>query len=178
MSIPRLFLVSHYFSSLFASSLQKVLKYWQNPAMRRSTDYNAYYSNSSKIDNEGFTDIFYYDTRFILILFSIAPCLIFKTTENMYLYGSVAVIFSCLILFDPIHELLNVGYLKKGFKSYSYSYINYVCAITFFGIVAGATVLKRVVERSESENRMVNTKREEALTNLEKQNKQITAGWE
>lgn len=104
-----------------------------------------------KLVDNTFTDILYYDARFILILFSIVPCLVFDVNEWKSTYSSLTVIFLIIILFDPIHEILQVGYYQKGFAGTSYYYINYVAVLTFVGITAGALVLRRIVHQYESQ---------------------------
>jgi signal transduction histidine kinase len=129
----------------------------------------------AKLDEPGFTDILYYDTRFMLILIGIVPCLIFRMEDKKSLYGCLTVTFLALSLFDPIHEFFEVGYFQKGFKSSSYYYINYVALITFFGIVAAALNLKFVVEKAENENLVVNKVLSDTLKDVESQNEEITA---
>lgn len=136
----------------------------------------------AKVYEPGFTDILYYDSRFFMILFAIVPCLIFDTSEYIWLYGSLGVLMIILLLFDPLHELFGVGYFQKGFQSQSYYYINYVAAISFCGIAAGAISLKRVIENAEAQNNAfkadlveTNRKLSEVLTDLETQNHEIIA---
>src|SRR5688572_22329108 len=112
----------------------------------------------AKLNSSTFTDILYYDSRFILILLAIVPCLIFNTTDKLSLYGSLFAIAALLMVFDPLHEIFNVGYFQRGFSSGSYYYINYVALITFFGIVAGALSLKFVMDKTEHENLLANNK--------------------
>src|SRR5688572_2471393 len=61
----------------------------------------------AKLNSSTFTDILYYDARFILILLAIVPCLIFNTSEKLALYGSLFLIALVLMLFDPLHEVYN-----------------------------------------------------------------------
>ena len=129
----------------------------------------------AKLNSSTFTDILYYDARFILILLSIVPCLIFNTSDKVSLYSSLSVIAVILLMFDPVHEIYNVGYFQRGFSSGSYYYINYVAFITFFGIVAGALSLKFVMEKTERENIQANQKLSGALHNVEAQNEEIKA---
>jgi signal transduction histidine kinase len=129
----------------------------------------------AKAYSQSFTDILYYDTRFVLILCGIVPCLVFDTSDHFGLYGSLSVIFLCLVLFDPIHEIFHLGYFQRGFKSHSYYYINYIALITFFGISTGAIVLKRVIEKTTNENFAANKKLSNALRNLEATNEEIIA---
>jgi signal transduction histidine kinase len=136
----------------------------------------------AKLDDMSFTDILYYDSRFFLILFAIVPCLVFETSEKLRLYGCLALLLATLLAFDPVHELFGVGYYQKGFQGTSYYFINYVCAITFFGLAAGAISLKKVVENTEHQNNLykadlmeTNQKLSEVLHDVEAQNEEITA---
>jgi signal transduction histidine kinase len=136
----------------------------------------------AKIREPSFTDMLYYDSRFFLIVFSIVPCLIFDTKEKFLLYGCLIAVFLTLLVFDPVHEFFGVGYFQKNFSGRSYYYINYVAAITFVGITAGAISLKRVVEKAELENEIfkndlqqVNNKLQQTLNDLEAQNEEISA---
>jgi signal transduction histidine kinase len=136
----------------------------------------------AKIHDGTFTDILYYDSRFFLILFAIVPCLVFETSERLRLYGCLSLLLLTLLMFDPVHELFGVGYYQKGFQGTSYYFINYVSALSFFGIAAGAISLKKVVENTERVNeiykadlRKTNQKLYEALNDLESQNEEITA---
>lgn len=134
----------------------------------------------AKLYDPGFTDILYYDARFFIILLSIVPCLIFSTSEYVKLGSSLFVILMSLILFDPIHELLGVGYFQRGFESHSYYYINHAALITFAGITAGAIAMKIVIEKTEQKNLEFkldlvekNIQLSELLKNVETQNEEI-----
>jgi hypothetical protein len=134
----------------------------------------------AKINDPAYTDILYYDARFILILLSTIPCLVFDLKEYFPLYGSLGIVLLSLVFFDPIHEMLGVGYYQRGFASSSYFYINYVCVIAFVGIVGGAITLKVFIEKYEKQNELFKldliTKNGElidALKNIETQNEEI-----
>lgn len=134
----------------------------------------------AKIYATSFTDILYYDSRFVLLIITIVPCLIFDTTERPLLYGCLGTILAAIILFDPIHELFNVGYYQKGFLGSSYYFINVFTIIGFAGIAIGAISQKRVIEKTEYLNQVIkndlinkNKELSTALNNLEKQNKEI-----
>jgi signal transduction histidine kinase len=136
----------------------------------------------AKIFEPSFTDILYYDSRFFLVLFAIVPCLIFDTTEKLQLYGCIGSLLGIVIAFDPVHEVLGVGYYQKGFTGSSYYYINYVTIIAFFGICAGAISLKRVIEKAEKQNNLYkndllesNKRLSDALNELEAQHEEIIA---
>jgi signal transduction histidine kinase len=119
----------------------------------------------AKIFSTSFTDILYYDSRFVLLLLTIVPCLVFDTREKLPLFSSLAVILLSLVLFDPLHELFGVGYFQRGFNGTSYYFINYFVVACFFGISAGALSQKRTIEETDQQNFMI--KEELARKNTE-----------
>jgi len=144
--------------------------------------FTLYAAILAKVYEPGFTDILYYDSRFFIVMFCIAPCMIFDTTEVRMLYGCLLVILATLLFFDPVHEYFGVGYFQKNFSSSSYYYINYVAFIAFTGISAGAISLKKVIEKTEVENEKfrqellkVNQQLGAAFNDLEAQHEEIIA---
>lgn len=128
-----------------------------------------------KLYSGNFTDILYYDGRFILVLLSIIPCLIFDLKDRTALYTSLGVILALILLFDPVHNWLGVGYFQKGFASRSYYYINYITVISFAGIVAGSLTLRQSVYVSEEKYRLTFQRLAVAAKNLRRKNEQITS---
>ena len=135
----------------------------------------------AKIYATSFTDILYYDSRFILLIITIAPCLIFDTSERPLLYGCLGTILTAIALFDPIHELFNVGYYQRGFQGSSYYFINVFVVLGFFGLAIGAISQKRVIEKTEQLNQLIkndlinkNKELSVVLSDLEKQNEEIS----
>jgi signal transduction histidine kinase len=136
----------------------------------------------AKLAEPGHSDILYYDSRFFLLLLTVIPCLIFNTSEYYLLYGCLIFNLATLLLFDPVHEFLGVGYYQRGFTGRSYYYINYAAVIAFAGIAAGSISLKRVVERTERQNLAFredllrkNKQLQELLSNIERKNEEILA---
>lgn len=121
-----------------------------------------------------FTDILYYDARFILVLLSIIPCLIFDLKDRTSLAITLGVILLLIVLFDPVHNWLGVGYFQKGFVGRSYYYINYITVLSFAGIIAGSLTLKQGVFISEEKYRLTFQRLAVAAKNLRRQNEQIT----
>ncbi len=136
----------------------------------------------AKVMERGHTDILFYDARFILMIFSIIPCLIFDTREKWLLYGSLAFVFLSLITFDFLHESVGVGFYQLGFTGRSYYYINIITVVTFLAIAGGGMTLKRAIERAEKQNELyrndlqeTNQKLQESLNDVEAQNEEIVA---
>jgi signal transduction histidine kinase len=93
--------------------------------------------------------ITYFDSRFIILAISILPLVLFRLTERSKILICLLSSFLCLILFDPIHNLLGVGYFQRGFNAPAYYYINYIVVISYFVIVFGTFTLKIITERAE-----------------------------
>jgi signal transduction histidine kinase len=128
-----------------------------------------------KLHSVSFTDILYYDARFILVLLSIIPCLIFDLKERTALIFTLGLILLLIVMFDPVHNWLGVGYFQKGFASRSYYYINYITVISFIGIVGASLTLKQSVYVSEEKYRLTFQRLALAFKNLKTQNEQITS---
>jgi signal transduction histidine kinase len=91
------------------------------------------------------------------------------------------------MLFDPIHNLLGIGYYQMGHTVASYYYINYITFISFLALVSGIVILKwrhwkaserafRALKENHRINRQLNTRNEElvAVTHeIEAQNEEI-----
>jgi signal transduction histidine kinase len=126
-----------------------------------------------KVYSKNFTDILYYDARFILVMLSIIPCLIFDLKERVALITTLSIVLLLIIAFDPVHNWLGVGYFQRGFSGRSYYYINYITLISFVGIVAGSLTLKKSVQVSEKKYRLTFERLAFAFKNLKKQNEKI-----
>lgn len=128
-----------------------------------------------KLYSASFTDILYYDARFVLVLLSIIPCLIFSLRDRVALISTLGFLLALIILFDPVHNWLGVGYFQKGFASRSYYYINYITVVAFTGIVAGSLTLRKSVYVSEEKYRLTFQRLAHAFKKLKAQNEKITS---
>ncbi|HEY0741860.1 MAG TPA: HAMP domain-containing sensor histidine kinase [Chryseosolibacter sp.] len=126
-----------------------------------------------KLYSASFTDILYYDSRFVLVLLSSLPCLVFDLKERAALWSTLSISLLLIILFDPVHNWLSIGYYQKGFTGRSYYYINYITVVTFLGIVGGAFTLKQSVFVSEEKYRLTFQRLALAFKNLRVQNEKI-----
>lgn len=96
------------------------------------------------------TYITYFDARFIILVTTILPAVSFGLQERVKMGVCLFSTFVCLILFDPIHSVLGVGYFQRGFDSPSYYYINYITLICFLVLLFGVLTLKAITERAEN----------------------------
>lgn len=96
------------------------------------------------------TYIVYFDSRFILMATPILPGIVFRLEERFQLsicIGSSAI---CMLLYDPIHNLLGAGYYQQGFSDTSYYYISYIAGVCFLVLVTGIVLMRSVMERAEA----------------------------
>jgi signal transduction histidine kinase len=128
-----------------------------------------------KLYSGTFSDILYYDSRFILVMLSIIPCLIFDNRDKLALISTLTVILFLILMFDPVHNWLGIGYFQRGFSSKAYYYINYITAISFIGIVGGSLTLKKSVYVSEKKYRLTFQRLALAFKKLKLQNEKITS---
>lgn len=105
----------------------------------------------SKLVESTFTYIVYFDSRFIILATAVLPAIVFKLSERKQFLFCLLSIFICLVLFDPIHELLGIGFFQKGFTAASYYYINYIVIISFLVLLFGIFFLRSVMERAQNE---------------------------
>ena len=86
--------------------------------------------------------IIYFDSRFILLVTTILPAIVFELKERVKISVCILASFCALMLFDPIHNLLGVGYYQSGHSVVSYYYINYIIFISFVGLLSAIFILK------------------------------------
>ncbi len=95
--------------------------------------------------------ITYFDARYIILVTTILPAIIFNLKERLKIGVCLTSTFICLMLFDPIHSALGLGYYQRGFGITSYMYINYVTLISYLVLVFGVLILKILTERAEQQ---------------------------
>lgn len=117
----------------------------------------------------------YYEFRFILCASSIIPCILFSLKEKNLLIPSLLINFFALLFFDPIHNLLGVGYYQTGQVDNTYYFVNMVILITFSTVIAGILFLKHEWETSEDEKNKLIRELEEKHNEVESQNQEILA---
>lgn len=102
-----------------------------------------------KMVNPQQSEIVYFDSRYILLATVILPAVVFRLNERVKIITCFVSTFICLAFFDPLHNMLEIGYYQRGFTSISYYYINYVTLISFLIIFSGVMVLKWITEKAE-----------------------------
>ncbi|MCW5910785.1 MAG: hypothetical protein KIT62_06915 [Cyclobacteriaceae bacterium] len=119
--------------------------------------------------------ITYFDARFIILVTTILPAIAFVIEEKWKITACMVSTLVCLLLFDPVHNALGLGYFQRGFTARSYYYINYIALISFLVLSFGVIVLKIITGRAEvqvkksiqelnSSNRLLLAKNEELMS--------------
>jgi signal transduction histidine kinase len=97
--------------------------------------------------------ITYFDVRFIILVTTILPAIVFTIAEKWKITICMGSTLVCLLLFDPIHNAFGLGYFQRGFTARSYYYINYISFISFLVLSFGVIVLKLITGRAEAQER-------------------------
>lgn len=97
--------------------------------------------------------ITYFDVRFIILVTTILPAIVFTIEEKWKITICMGSTLLCLLLFDPIHNAFDLGYFQRGFTARSYYYINYIAFISFLVLSFGVIVLKVITGRAEAQER-------------------------
>jgi signal transduction histidine kinase len=126
-----------------------------------------------KTVNASLSYIGYFDSRFILLATTILPAVVFKLKERVKISVCLASTLTCLVLFDPFHNLIGIGYFQRGFTAPAYYYINYVTLISYFVLLFGVVVLKFITERAEQNAFMLIAEKDSINTKLSDQNVQL-----
>lgn len=136
----------------------------------------------SKIQVPNQSYIIYFDVRYVLLASSILPAIVYDLAEKKQLFFCMAVSFLLLLLFDPIHNALGIGFFQRGFTVQSYYYINYITFISFMAITSGILVLKWRHWNSElstkaalEENKQINKVLAERNESLQRVTNEVTA---
>ena len=122
-----------------------------------------------KLESDKQSYIIYFDSRYLLLATAILPAIVFDMKERVAMMICQASTFVCLMLFDPIHNWIGVGYFQRGFTAQSYYYVNYITLIAYVALVSGIVVLKRQHAKALDANMLINKALQES--NVELQNK-------
>ncbi len=115
----------------------------------------------------------YFDSRLILVATTILPAIVFRLSERVKVFICLGSTFLCLVLFDPLHNLVGVGYFQRGFDARAYYYINYISLISYFVLLFGSLVLKFITEQAEQNTFILINEKDSINTKLSDQNVQL-----
>lgn len=84
----------------------------------------------------------YFDSRFFLLVTTVFPAIVFDWPEWRYIMLSLLVTFFALVFFDPIHNLLGLGYYQMGYSVPSYYHVNHITFLSFIALLLAVFILK------------------------------------
>lgn len=109
----------------------------------------------------------YYQSRIGILVFSLIPLASFHFREKKFLIINLTIGFLSLLLFDPIHNLVGVGYYQKGFTDPDYYYSNIIILFIFFILHSIVGFFKKEMDGYGQQN-------EELIAELHARNHQVT----
>lgn len=86
--------------------------------------------------------ITYFDSRFFLLITTVFPAIVFDWPEWRFIVLSLLVTFVALVFFDPIHNLLGLGYYQMGYTVPSYYHVNHITFLSFIALLLAVFILK------------------------------------
>ncbi len=106
-----------------------------------------------KYDTVGSLEEFqFFHLRTVLLGSSLLPFILFRLNERVPLITCVLINLLSLLFFDPVHEMLGVGYYQLGFKAPHYYFLNYICVAMGMVLAGCSFFLKYSYETAESKN--------------------------
>jgi signal transduction histidine kinase len=113
-------------------------------------------SVADKFDVPGQLEEFqYFQLRLMLLAAGTFPFILFQLEERKYWITAIAINLTCLIFYDPIHELFGVGYYQLGFTAPSYYFVNYMVVAAFIVLASSTYFLKKSFEEYEKKNEVL-----------------------
>ena len=94
----------------------------------------------------------FFQSRTAIVVFCIIPLAIFNFSERKLLIINLVIGFLTLMLYDPIHNLLGVGFYQLGFSDPDYYYTNVIFFVIFAVLVSAAGFFKFEMETYEKRN--------------------------
>jgi signal transduction histidine kinase len=116
----------------------------------------------------------YFDSRFFLVASVIIPITTFRMAEKGLLLAGIAFSFFGLVLFDPLHNWLNIGYYDLVPATRDYYFIaNFYPLMAYTFIVTGFIFIKSQQEKTERQNEALITQLSDTNLVLHEQHEEI-----
>ncbi len=109
-------------------------------------------STLDKLDYVQIEELQFYLFRFLLLSATIFPFILFNLKEYKLWISALIINFLCIVLYDPIHNALGLGYYQLGLNGPSYYFINFIALAAFAVISSSTYFLKFSFEKYEAEN--------------------------
>jgi signal transduction histidine kinase len=94
----------------------------------------------------------FFQPRAAILIFSIIPFIIFSFREKRALVFNAALGLFALMLFDPMHNLLGVGYYQLGYTDVHYYNTNFIFFFFYLFLIGIVFFFKSTLEEYEAKN--------------------------
>ena len=94
----------------------------------------------------------YFHFRLMLLVAGLFPFVLFKLDEQKYWIPASIINAICIVFYDSLHELFNVGYYQVGFHGPNYYFLNYVSIAAAIVVGVSTVFLKYSFEETEKTN--------------------------
>jgi signal transduction histidine kinase len=116
----------------------------------------------------------FFQSRAALTVFCVIPFVIFHFKERKLLILNLFICLISLLLYDPIHNALGVGFYQLGFSDPDYYYGTVIYVVIFFVLAASVGFFKFEVDGYEKNNEdLINTLHIRNVT-IEEQKEELT----
>ncbi|MEM7550173.1 MAG: HAMP domain-containing sensor histidine kinase [Bacteroidota bacterium] len=109
----------------------------------------------------------YFEFRYLLVIAPFIPLSIFKLKESEWVMPALASSFFSIIMYDPIHNLFNVGYYQMGLEGTNYYFVNAMVVVAYLLVVASILFQKRISEHLERKTEIQSDRLRNQNTGLE-----------
>ena len=117
----------------------------------------------------------FFQSRAALTVFCVVPFAIFQFRERILLILNLSICLISLVLYDPIHNALGIGFYQLGFSDPDYYYGTVVYVVVFLVVATAAGFFKFEIDTYEKENEeLINTLHIRNLT-IEEQKEELTS---
>jgi signal transduction histidine kinase len=117
----------------------------------------------------------FFQSRAALTVFCVIPFAIFHFRERGLLMLNLFICLISLILYDPIHNALGIGFYQLGYSDPDYYYGTVIYVVIFFVLATAAGFFKFEIDAYEKENEeLINTLHIRNVT-IEEQKEELTS---
>lgn len=115
----------------------------------------------------------FYQPRAAILIFSIIPFIIFSLREKRALVVNAALGLLALMLFDPIHNSVGVGYYQLGYADAHYYNTNFIFFFFYLFLLGIVFFFKSTLEEYENKNEKFVSAQLQQYRQIEEQKKEL-----
>ncbi len=162
------FITINFFNRIGYSEIGRLILSWM------CSIYPFYSSVNAKLaDLASVEEAMYYMPRLFIMTTSIIPILTFSFKEKQYLIAGLLGSFIPLVFFDPLHNMMGVGYYEIGFNANIYPTFNAITIASYLVFLTATVFFKRMNEKYNTELILKTDKIKEQAFELKSANHEI-----